>query len=71
MAQEKYIVNSSHAEDLASGQTVAPGEKLTASAVNEKDEHDKRLLKEGVILPLGGKTEGKSTGGSASKEDDK
>jgi hypothetical protein len=58
---DKFIVNSPHAVDLASGQVVAPGEKLPANAVNEKDPHDKRLLDEAVLQPLGGKSEAEKT----------
>ena len=45
-----YTVASRHPEDLASGRTVAPGEKVPANAVDPKDDHDKRLIDEGILV---------------------
>lgn len=47
-----YVVNSDHAEVLASGRTVAPGETVPAGAVDAKDDHDRRLLDEGVLTEI-------------------
>jgi hypothetical protein len=45
-----FTVASKHPEDLASGRTVAPGEKVPTGAVDLKDPHDKRLVDEGVLV---------------------
>jgi hypothetical protein len=49
----RYRVDSTHPEDIACGQVVAPGE--VTSNVNAADEHDKRLIEEGRLVALPGK----------------
>lgn len=46
----RYRVDSTHPEDLACGQVVAPGE--TTSNVKQQDPHDKRLIEEGRLVAL-------------------
>jgi hypothetical protein len=60
---DKYLVVGDHADTLASGRPIAPGETLPASAVNPKDPNDQRLLDGGVLIDTGarkGSTEEKS-----------
>jgi hypothetical protein len=41
---------SAHPEDLASGRSVAPGERFHLSADDQKEPANKRLIDEGLIL---------------------
>lgn len=52
---------SRHAEDLASGRTVAPGESFYLSAAEQGDPHNKRLIDEGKVL-ITASNEGELTG---------
>lgn len=45
-----YKLVSSHAEDLADGSVVAPGEVIPK--LDEKDPHNKRLLDEGRLIKV-------------------
>lgn len=49
---DRYLVGGDHADNLASGGRIAPGDTLPASAVNPKHPHDQRLLAEGVLIDL-------------------
>jgi hypothetical protein len=49
MAQ-RFRVVSNHAEEIACGQMVDPGEETRR--VKTSDPHDKRLIDEGRLLPL-------------------
>jgi hypothetical protein len=46
----RYRVDSTHPEDIACGQVVAPGE--VTSNVKQQDPHDKRLIQEGRLVAL-------------------
>jgi hypothetical protein len=46
----RYRVDSTHPEDIACGQVVAPGE--VTSNVQQQDPHDKRLIEEGRLVAL-------------------
>lgn len=46
----RYRVSSTHPEDIACGQVVAPGEDT--SRVNPKDPHDQRLIDDGRLIAL-------------------
>ena len=60
MPQSYRLPSSAHAEDLASGRTIAPGETIKASDLDLKSDHDKRLIDE-VLIDLGsGKQQGTS-----------
>lgn len=45
-----YLVVSDHAEVLASGRPIAPGDRVPTSAVNTRDPHDRHLIDSGVLL---------------------
>lgn len=46
----RYLVSSSHAEDIASGAVFAPGE--LAVGVDADDPHDKDLIDRGVLVEI-------------------
>lgn len=46
----RYRVDSTHPEDIACGQVVAPGE--VTSSVKQQDPHDRRLIEEGRLVAL-------------------
>ncbi len=46
----KYLVAGDHADTLASGRPIAPGDELAAAAVDLDSPHDKRLLQDGVLI---------------------
>lgn len=48
----QYLFVGDHAEPLASGRTLLPGEKVPASAVDPEDPHDRYLLDEQRLRPL-------------------
>lgn len=45
----RYRCASRHVEDLSDGRTVAPGEAIELDA---KEDHDRRLVEEGKLLPI-------------------
>jgi hypothetical protein len=45
---DRYLYVGEHADTLASGRPVAPGDRIPASALDE--EHDKRFLDEGLLI---------------------
>lgn len=47
---KKYLFIGEHAETLASGRRVAPGDELPADAVDPDDPVDGRLLDEGALI---------------------
>jgi hypothetical protein len=47
---EKYLFVGYHADTLASGRPVAPGDAVPAGAVDPKDPHDRALLDEGRLI---------------------
>lgn len=52
MTDHRYLVAGSHPETLASGRPITPGDKLPATAVDPKSEHDKHLLEAGALIDL-------------------
>lgn len=52
MSDKKYLFVGEHAETLASGQPVAPGEPVPAAAVDPEDPHDQHLLEQGVLIEV-------------------
>ena len=49
----KFVVNSTHAEHLADGQMLAPGQEVTLSAEAQREPHNERLIQTGVLsLPV-------------------
>lgn len=48
----QYLFIGDHAEPLASGRTLLPGDTLPAGAVNPEDPHDRYLLDEGRLRPV-------------------
>lgn len=52
MTKEDYKVVSDHAEDLADGRVLAPGEVVKLSKEDLEDPHNQRLLEEGKLLDV-------------------
>jgi TATA-box binding protein (TBP) (component of TFIID and TFIIIB) len=52
----KFRFVGSHAEDLASGQIVAPGEFINLSADEVDDPHNATLIADGKLLGTGAKS---------------
>lgn len=48
----EYKVLSDHAEDLADGRMVGPGETIKLSKEDIEDPHNKRLIDEGLLLEI-------------------
>lgn len=48
----QYLFVGEHADTLASGRRVAPGDELPASAVDTTDPDDQRLLADGTLVDL-------------------
>lgn len=47
---DRLLYIGEHAETLASGRPVAPGDRIPASALDNDDPHDQRLLQDGVLI---------------------
>jgi hypothetical protein len=67
MKSDKYRVSSTHAEDLADGRLLEPGE--TAKDVDEKDPHNKRLINDGKLVKIGSSKSGSTSDETTSEED--
>lgn len=52
---QKYVVSSTHAEDLASGRVVANGEEITLKDDEIKEPHNAALIDRGVLVQSGRK----------------
>jgi hypothetical protein len=52
-----------HPESLASGVIVSPGEKVELKTDEQKDEHNKRLIEDGVLRPIKKAKPAKTNGG--------
>lgn len=50
----KLSASCSHAEYLASGQPLAPGEKVALTTEEVGDPHNQRLIEEGALISLSG-----------------
>lgn len=48
----KYLVAGDHADTLASGRPIAPGDTVPASAVDLETANDQRLLHDGALIDL-------------------
>lgn len=48
-----------HAEELAGGRVVGPGEVVDLSAEDASDEHNKRLIDEGIFIEVEAQPESK------------
>lgn len=51
----EYRNVSDHVQDLASGQTVGPGEAVEIAKKDLEEDHNLRLVEEGLFIPTGGK----------------
>lgn len=47
-----YLVAGDHADTLASGQPIAPGDELRKDAVDLEHPNDQRLVADGVLIEL-------------------
>lgn len=56
---EDFKVGGTHPVDLASGRLVEPGEVVTLSAADQKEQHNALLIKEGLLFKA---VEGKEGG---------
>ncbi|MEJ7824909.1 MAG: hypothetical protein WKF48_05745 [Solirubrobacteraceae bacterium] len=56
---QKYLVAGDHADVLASGRPIAPGETVAAGAVDLEHPHDRRLMADGVLIDTQPAREGK------------
>lgn len=55
-----------HAEDLADGRVLAPGEEASLSAEQARDEHNARLIEEGKLSKVArAKSDKNNDGGDA------
>lgn len=59
----EYRNVSDHVEDLASGQTLGPGEAVDLDKDAMKEDHNKRLIEEGSLIPTGNGEQNKEGGG--------
>jgi hypothetical protein len=59
----KFKSVSNHVEDLASGQTVGPGETFNLTAEDQQDPHNQRLIDEEIIVEAEGDKETKEKEG--------
>jgi hypothetical protein len=57
MAGTEYRNVGDHVEDLASGQTIGPGETVTLSKADLDAPHNQRLLDDGKLMPTKAKKE--------------
>ena len=57
MGNAKYRMVGDHAESLASGQMLEPGEFATLSDDDADEEHNKELMARGVLIGTGEKSE--------------
>jgi hypothetical protein len=48
---KEYRHMGDHAEELAGGRPVGPGEAVELSAEDEKDPHNKSLIEQGIFVP--------------------
>lgn len=55
MAEYKHVGN--HAEDLADGRMVGPGEVIELDEDAVRDPHNERLLAEGILIGMDNKAE--------------
>jgi hypothetical protein len=51
----EYRNVSDHVEDLATGQTLGPGEAADLARKDLDEDHNKRLVEEGLLIPTDGK----------------
>lgn len=51
-AKAEFTVDSRHAEELASGRPVAPGERFTLSKEDQQEPHNLRMVEEGIFRPV-------------------
>jgi hypothetical protein len=64
-AKTKFLVTSSHDEDLEGGRVVSPGEVITD--VDVKEPHNQQLVDDGRLTEM---PKAKKSQGTTTKEDD-
>jgi len=70
---QEYKNVGAHAEELTGGRVVGLGEVVDLSAEDVKDEHNKRLIDEGILIETGTPSTGKdkkSTSGQGEGSED-
>lgn len=66
----KYTLISDHAEDLADGRVLGPGEEADLDEEAIKDPHNKRLIEEGKLISGDDEESAPKTSRSSKRKED-